>query len=126
MSDDPIRLTTAQAIIRYLAARFIEIDAEEWRVCGGGFGIFGHGNVTCLGQALYGARDTLPLYRGQNEMSMGFAAAGYAKQWLRQRFMFCTGHTWWEVGTPAGYTSACVAVAHTDWESARPRQRLGV
>ncbi len=85
-----IRLTTAQAIIRWLSNQFIEIDGQEMRVCGGGFGIFGHGNVTCLGEALNSVREELPLYRGQNEQSMGFAAAGYAKQWLRQRFMFCT------------------------------------
>lgn len=85
-----IRLTTAQAIIRWLSNQFIEINGQEMRVCGGGFGIFGHGNVTCLGEALNGVREELPLYRGQNEQSMGFAAAGYAKQWLRQRFMFCT------------------------------------
>ncbi len=89
-TDGTIRLTTAQAIIRWLSNQFIEIDGRALRVCGGGFGIFGHGNVTCLGEALYGVRDELPLYRGQNEQSMGFAAAGYAKQWLRQRFMFCT------------------------------------
>ncbi len=89
-SSDTIRLTTAQAIIRWLSNQFIEIDGEELRLCGGGFGIFGHGNVTCLGEALNTVRDELPLYRGQNEQSMGFAAAGYAKQWLRQRFMFCT------------------------------------
>ncbi len=88
--DDTIRLTTAQAIIRWLSNQFIEIDGEEMRLCGGGFGIFGHGNVTCLGEALNTVRDELPLYRGQNEQSMGFAAAGYAKAWLRQRFMFCT------------------------------------
>ncbi len=85
-----LRLTTAQAIIRWLASQYILIDGTEMRLCGGGFGIFGHGNVTCLGEALYGVRDALPLYRGQNEQSMGFAAAAYAKQWLRQRFMFCT------------------------------------
>lgn len=89
-TDGTIRLTTAQAIIRWLANQYIQIDGQELRVCGGGFGIFGHGNVTCLGEALYGMREELPLYRGQNETSMGFAAAGYAKQWLRQRFMFCT------------------------------------
>ncbi|UWP88367.1 3D-(3,5/4)-trihydroxycyclohexane-1,2-dione acylhydrolase (decyclizing) [Aliiroseovarius crassostreae] len=88
--DDTIRLTTAQAIIRWLSNQFIEIGGEELRLCGGGFGIFGHGNVTCLGEALNTVRDELPLYRGQNEQSMGFAAAGYAKTWLRQRFMFCT------------------------------------
>ncbi len=87
---DTVYLTTAQAIIRWLSNQFIEIDGQEYRLCGGGFGIFGHGNVTCLGEALNTVRDELPLYRGQNEQSMGFAAAGYAKQWLRQRFMFCT------------------------------------
>ncbi|GGX65714.1 3D-(3,5/4)-trihydroxycyclohexane-1,2-dione acylhydrolase (decyclizing) [Tateyamaria omphalii] len=88
--SDTVRLTTAQAIIRHLAAQYIQIDGQEWRLCGGGFGIFGHGNVTCLGEALYDHKDVLPHYRGQNEQSMGFAAAGYAKTWLRQRFMFCT------------------------------------
>lgn len=90
MTDATITLTTAQAIVRWLSAQYIEIDGQEHRLCGGGFGIFGHGNVTCLGEALYTHQDALPLYRGQNEQSMGFAAAGYAKQWLRQRFMFCT------------------------------------
>ncbi|WP_424971610.1 3D-(3,5/4)-trihydroxycyclohexane-1,2-dione acylhydrolase (decyclizing) [Dinoroseobacter sp. S76] len=90
MAGDTVRLTTAQAIIRYLNAQFIEIDGTRQRVCGGGFGIFGHGNVTCLGEALYDHRETLPLYRGQNEQSMGFAAAAYAKYHLRRRFMFCT------------------------------------
>jgi len=90
LSENTLRLTTAQAIVRWLSNQFIEIDGQEYRLCGGGFGIFGHGNVTCLGEALHNHRDELPLYRGQNEQSMGFAAAGYAKQWLRQRFMFCT------------------------------------
>jgi len=92
MSDagTTIRLTTAQAIVRYLVNQFIEIDGVETRICGGGFGIFGHGNVPCLGEALYPVQDTLPLYRGQNEQSMGLAAAAYGKYHLRRRFMFCT------------------------------------
>ena len=89
-TSEPIRLTTAQAIVRYLAAQYIEIDGVRTRLCGGGFGIFGHGNVPCLGEALYDYTDVLPLYRGQNEQSMGFAAAAYAKYHLRHRFMFCT------------------------------------
>jgi 3D-(3,5/4)-trihydroxycyclohexane-1,2-dione acylhydrolase (decyclizing) len=89
-SGTTIRLTTAQAIVRYLMNQFIDIDGTETRICGGGFGIFGHGNVPCLGEALYPVRDDLPLYRGQNEQSMGFAAAAYAKYHLRRRFMFCT------------------------------------
>ncbi len=110
MSKKPVRLTTAQAIIRYLENQFIEIDGKEMRVCGGGFGIFGHGNVTCLGEALYGVQDKLPLYRGQNEQGMGFAAAGYAKQWLRQRFMFCTASA--GPGTANLLTSAALAHAN--------------
>ncbi len=89
-SDKTIRLTVAQAIVRFLMNQFIEIGGVETRICGGGFGIFGHGNVPCLGEALYPVRDELPLYRGQNEQSMGFAAAAYAKYHLRRRFMFCT------------------------------------
>lgn len=110
MANDTIRLTTAQAIIRWLSNQFIEIDGQEMRLCGGGFGIFGHGNVTCLGEALYDARAELPLYRGQNEQSMGFAAAGYAKQWLRQRFMFCTASA--GPGTSNLLTSAALAHAN--------------
>ena len=108
--SDTIRLTTAQAIIRWLSNQFIEIDGEEMRLCGGGFGIFGHGNVTCLGEALYGVQEELPLYRGQNEQSMGFAAAGYSKQWLRQRFMFCTASA--GPGTSNLLTSAALAHAN--------------
>ena len=89
-ASETITLTTAQATIRYLTAQYIEIDGVKTRVCGGGFGIFGHGNVTCLGEALYDHQDALPLYRGQNEQGMGFAAAAYAKAQMRQRFMFCT------------------------------------
>jgi 3D-(3,5/4)-trihydroxycyclohexane-1,2-dione acylhydrolase (decyclizing) len=105
-----IRLTTAQAIVRFLLAQFIEIDGVETRVCGGGLGIFGHGNVPCLGEALYAVRDKLPLYRGQNEQSMGFAAAAYAKYYLRQRFMFCTASA--GPGTTNLLTAAALAHAN--------------
>ncbi|MGI9421202.1 MAG: 3D-(3,5/4)-trihydroxycyclohexane-1,2-dione acylhydrolase (decyclizing) [Geminicoccaceae bacterium] len=105
-----IRLTTAQAIVRYLQAQHIEIDGKRMRLCGGGFGIFGHGNATCLGEALYDYRDALPLYRGQNEQSMGFAAAAYTKYHLRRRFMFCTASA--GPGTANLYTSAALAHAN--------------
>ena len=109
-ADETITLTTAQAIIRYLAAQFIEIDGVKTRACGGGFGIFGHGNVTCLGEALHDHKDVLPLYRGQNEQGMGFAAAGYAKAHLRRRFMFCTASA--GPGTANLLTSAALAHAN--------------
>lgn len=105
-----IKLTLAQAIVRYLAAQYIAVDGKEIRLCGGGFGIFGHGNVTCLGEALYDHQAELPLYRGQNEQSMGFAAAAYAKYHLRQRFMFCTASA--GPGTANLFTSAALAHAN--------------
>lgn len=105
-----IRLTAAQAITRYLLNQYIEIDGIETRLCGGGFGIFGHGNVPCLGEALYPHIDTMPLYRGQNEQSMGFAAAAYAKYHLRRRFMFCTASA--GPGTANLLTAAALAHAN--------------
>ncbi|MCC5964781.1 MAG: 3D-(3,5/4)-trihydroxycyclohexane-1,2-dione acylhydrolase (decyclizing) [Natronohydrobacter sp.] len=105
-----IRLTVAQAITRYLMGQFIEIDGTETRICGGGFGIFGHGNVPCLGEALYPHHAEMPLYRGQNEQSMGFAAAAYAKYHLRRRFMFCTASA--GPGTANLLTAAALAHAN--------------
>ena len=107
---DTVTLTVAQAIVKYLENQWIEIDGTPTRLCGGGFGIFGHGNVTCLGEALNTARQTLPLYRGQHEQSMGFAAAAYAKYHLRQRFMFCTASA--GPGTANLVTSAALAMAN--------------
>ncbi|NND20003.1 MAG: 3D-(3,5/4)-trihydroxycyclohexane-1,2-dione acylhydrolase (decyclizing), partial [Silicimonas sp.] len=109
-ANETVTLTTAQAIVRYLDAQFIELDGETLRLCGGGFGIFGHGNVTCLGEALADVKDTLPLYRGQNEQGMGFAAAAYSKTWLRRRFMFCTASA--GPGTANLLTSAALAHAN--------------
>ncbi|WP_431022761.1 3D-(3,5/4)-trihydroxycyclohexane-1,2-dione acylhydrolase (decyclizing) [Erwinia rhapontici] len=84
------RCTTAQAVVRYLSNQFIEVDGEEVPLFPGVFGIFGHGNVTCLGEALESVQDVLPTWRGQNEQSMAFAAAGFAKARLRQQIMVVT------------------------------------
>ena len=105
-----IRLTMAQALVRHLAAQFIETADGRERLCGGGFAIFGHGNVTCLGEALYEFRNELPVWRGQNEQSMAMAAIAYAKQKLRRRFMFATASA--GPGTTNMLTSA--AIAHTN------------
>jgi 3D-(3,5/4)-trihydroxycyclohexane-1,2-dione acylhydrolase (decyclizing) len=109
-SGNTIRLTMAQALVRHLANQFIEIDGVRQRLCGGGFGIFGHGNVICLGEALYEARGELPLWRGQNEQSMALAAIAYSKQKLRRRFMFATASA--GPGTTNMVTAA--ALAHTN------------
>ncbi len=105
-----IRLTMTQALVKHLAAQYVEIDGRTVRICGGGFGIFGHGNVICLGEALHAQRDALPLWRGQNEQSMAMAAVAYAKQKLRRRFMFVTSSA--GPGTTNMLTSA--AIAHTN------------
>lgn len=105
-----IRLTMAQALVRHLANQFTVIDGEKQRLCGGGFAIFGHGNVICLGEALHAHRSELPLWRGQNEQSMALAAVAYAKQKLRKRFMFATASA--GPGTTNMVTAA--AVAHTN------------
>jgi len=105
-----IRLTTAQALVRHLANQFTVIDGVKQRLCGGGFAIFGHGNVICLGEALHEHRRELPLWRGQNEQSMALAAVAYAKQKLRSRFMFATASA--GPGTTNMVTAA--AVAHTN------------
>ena len=109
-SSNSIRLTMAQALVRHLAMQFVEIDGKQQRLCAGGFGIFGHGNVTCLGEALYKHREELPLYRGQNEQSMAMAAIGYAKEKLRRRFMFATSSA--GPGTTNMLTAA--GIAHTN------------
>ncbi|MEM9030991.1 MAG: 3D-(3,5/4)-trihydroxycyclohexane-1,2-dione acylhydrolase (decyclizing), partial [Pseudomonadota bacterium] len=110
MVQKTVRLTMAQALVRYLAAQYVEIDGQKQRFCAGGFGIFGHGNVTCLGEALYEHREELPLWRGQNEQSMAMAAVGYTKQQLRRRFMFATSSA--GPGTTNLLTSA--GIAHTN------------
>jgi len=107
---DTVKLTTAQAIVRFLSNQYTTINGQETRIFGGGFGIFGHGNVTCLGEALYSHKEELPLYRGQNEQSMGFAAAAYAKYHMRKRMMFCTASA--GPGTANLLTSAALAHAN--------------
>jgi 3D-(3,5/4)-trihydroxycyclohexane-1,2-dione acylhydrolase (decyclizing) len=85
-----IRLTTAEAIVRYLIAQRTTIDGSEEPLVPGVFAIFGHGNVTCLGPALHAAGDELPTWRGQNEQGMALAAVAYAKAMRRRQFMVAT------------------------------------
>lgn len=64
-----VRLTMAQALVRYLAVQSIEVAGGFKPLFAGVWAIFGHGNVTGLGEALYGVRDVLPTYRGHNEQA---------------------------------------------------------
>jgi 3D-(3,5/4)-trihydroxycyclohexane-1,2-dione acylhydrolase (decyclizing) len=85
-----LRLTTAQAIVRFLVAQRTVIDGREAPLFPGVFAIFGHGNVLGLGDALYEARADLPLYRGQNEQGMALAAVAFAKATRRRQIMVAT------------------------------------
>ena len=66
MGQATVRLTMAQALVRYLCSQFTEIDGERVPLFAGVFGIFGHGNVSCLSEALEPVQDQLPTWRGQN------------------------------------------------------------
>ncbi len=90
MSRATIRLTMAQALVRYLCNQFTEIDGQRVPLFAGVFGIFGHGNVTCLSEALEAVQDVLPTWRGQNEQSMALAAIGFAKAKRRRQIMIAT------------------------------------
>ncbi|WP_425244879.1 3D-(3,5/4)-trihydroxycyclohexane-1,2-dione acylhydrolase (decyclizing) [Streptomyces sp. NEAU-NA10] len=74
------RLTVAQALVRFLAAQYTERDGVRQRLIGATWGIFGHGNVAGLGQALVEYADVMPYHQGRNEQSMVHAAVGYARQ----------------------------------------------
>ncbi|MFC9288446.1 3D-(3,5/4)-trihydroxycyclohexane-1,2-dione acylhydrolase (decyclizing) [Streptomyces sp. NPDC057052] len=74
------RLTVAQALVRFLAAQYTERDGVRRRLIGATWGIFGHGNVAGLGQALVEYADEMPYHQGRNEQSMVHAAVGYARQ----------------------------------------------
>ncbi|MDW8809724.1 3D-(3,5/4)-trihydroxycyclohexane-1,2-dione acylhydrolase (decyclizing) [Streptomyces scabiei] len=74
------RLTVAQALVRFLSAQYTERDGERRRLIGATWGIFGHGNVAGLGQALVEYADAMPYLQGRNEQAMVHAAVGYARQ----------------------------------------------
>ncbi|HLX98310.1 MAG TPA: 3D-(3,5/4)-trihydroxycyclohexane-1,2-dione acylhydrolase (decyclizing) [Roseiarcus sp.] len=105
-----IRLTAAQAMVRFLAAQRVEIDGRKQRLIEGVFAIFGHGNVAGMGEALYASRDELPTYRAHNEQAMAHAAIAFAKASRRRRMMACTT----SIGPGATNMVTAAAVAHVN------------
>ena len=105
-----IRLTAAQAMVRFLSAQRVEIDGRRQRLFEGVFAIFGHGNVAGVGEALYAARDVLPTYRAHNEQAMAHAAIAFAKASRRKRMMACTT----SIGPGATNMVTAAAVAHVN------------
>ncbi|MEU0471580.1 3D-(3,5/4)-trihydroxycyclohexane-1,2-dione acylhydrolase (decyclizing) [Streptomyces olivaceus] len=90
MSAATRRLTTAQALVRFLAAQYTERDGVRHRLITGTWGIFGHGNVAGLGQALVEYADVMPYHQGRSEQAMVHAAVGHARQLNRLRVQAVT------------------------------------
>jgi 3D-(3,5/4)-trihydroxycyclohexane-1,2-dione acylhydrolase (decyclizing) len=105
-----LRLTAAEAIVRFLAAQMTEHDGGAVPIFGGVFAIFGHGNVAGLGPALHAMRNRLPTLRAHNEQAMAHAAIAYAKTWRRRRMMACTT----SIGPGATNMVTAAAVAHVN------------
>nr|WP_025134192.1 3D-(3,5/4)-trihydroxycyclohexane-1,2-dione acylhydrolase (decyclizing) [Leucobacter sp. PH1c] len=89
-SGSTVRLTVGQAIVRYIAAQYSVADATRERFVPAALGIFGHGNVAGLGQALAEHADTLPFVQGRNEQALGHMATGFAKASRRRRTLAVT------------------------------------
>ena len=89
-SKKVIKLTAAQALIRFMIAQKVKINDDIKPLFPGVWAIFGHGNVAGIGEALFQHQKALPTYRGQNEQSMAHAAIAYSKTLNRQQIMACT------------------------------------
>lgn len=85
-----VNLTTAQALLKFLDHQYIEVDGIESKFFHGVTGIFGHGNVVGMGQALDQYKETIKYYAGKNEQEIAHVAVAYAKQNRRKAFMACT------------------------------------
>lgn len=105
-----VRLTMAQALVRYLAALRTELDGETVPLFGGVFAIFGHGNVAGMGEALHHVREELPTFRAHSEQGMAHAAVAYAKAHFRHRMMACTT----SIGPGATNLLTAAAMAHVN------------
>lgn len=105
-----LRLTAAQALVRYIQAQYVEYEGQEVPFCAGVWAIFGHGNVAGLGEALYQVRESLPTLRAHNEQGMANAAIAYTKALGRRRIMACTT----SVGPGATNMVTSAALAHVN------------
>jgi 3D-(3,5/4)-trihydroxycyclohexane-1,2-dione acylhydrolase (decyclizing) len=105
-----IRLTAAQALVKFLTRQMTVVDGRKVPLFAGMWAIFGHGNVAGMGEALFQHRDELPTFRAQNEQSMAHAAIAYAKGMKRRRMMACTT----SIGPGALNMVTAAGVAHAD------------
>ncbi|MFE7378072.1 3D-(3,5/4)-trihydroxycyclohexane-1,2-dione acylhydrolase (decyclizing) [Bacillus cereus] len=105
-----VRMTTAQALVKFLNQQYVEFDRKQQKFIKGIFTIFGHGNVVGLGQALEEDAGELEVYQGRNEQGMANAAMAFAKQKHRKQIMACTSSV--GPGSANMITSAATASAN--------------
>lgn len=105
-----MKLTTAQALVKFLNSQYVEKDGKEYKLFKGIFTIFGHGNVLGLGQALEENPGDLKVYQGRNEQGMAHVAAAFAKQTNRKQLIACTSSV--GPGSANMITAAATATAN--------------
>ena len=105
-----VRLSCAQALFRYLIAQKIIIDGKKEPLFPGAFGIYGHGNVACIGQAMEEYQDELPGYRGHHEQNMALTGIGYARAMRRKQIFIATSSV--GPGSTNMVTAAAVALSN--------------
>lgn len=105
-----LRLTTSEALVRYLCAQWTEWNGTEVPLFAGVFAIFGHGNVAGLGEVLSRYTQKLPTFRAHNEQGMAHAAVAFAKSTFRRRMMACTT----SIGPGATNLVTAAATAHVN------------
>ena len=105
-----IKLTCAHAIVKYLISQKILIDGKKEPLFAGAFGIFGHGNVACLGQALEENKDQIPTFRGHHEQNMALTGIAYARAKRRKQIFVATSSV--GPGSTNMVTAAAVAMSN--------------
>ena len=105
-----ISLTCSHALIKYLIAQKIIIDGKKMPLFAGAFGIYGHGNVACIGQAMEEYQEHLPGYRGHHEQNMALTGIGYARAMRRKQIFVATSSV--GPGSTNMVTAAAVALSN--------------
>ena len=105
-----VRLSCAQALFKYLIAQKIMLDGKKEPLFPGAFGIYGHGNVACIGQAMEEFQDELPGYRGHHEQNMALTGIGYARAMRRKQIFIATSSV--GPGSTNMVTAAAVALSN--------------
>ena len=101
-----IQLTCAHALVKFLISQKTLIDGKKVPLFPGVFGIFGHGNVACLGQALQETKKELPTWRGHHEQNMALTGIAYSRA-KRRKQIFCCNFFSWTRFYKHDYSSSC-------------------